>query len=756
MVFVLRQQVTRVTIGGRIQFVTGDGYLKTVSASLSEQDRASQCSFEVFDPGLRFANLLLVQFQEQGGILTPDGLLAEIKQKQSGTVTAGGVDTGAESSVSGYPRGDDLARVIVSECIKYKVSQREQVAYVLATVEHESAMGRYREEIGEDSYFNRYDIRFNPRLARTLGNTQPGDGVRFKGRGYVQITGRRNYTIWAKKLGIDLVTKPELAAEPKYAIPILVLGMKEGSFTGRSLNTYIRPGKVDYYNARRIINGTDRASLIAGYARKWAGRLDSLGYSSASSDSTPPEPQSGREILNSLSSPSVDSQPTEITLEQGTIIKVEIGFNDSTATSFEYYLTGIKTTSPDTTRITGKQLRFLVGQAKKISAVTQNTSLNQWAKKIQRETGVKISVPSGNSKTEQVVQAQESDYEVLLKLASKAGLFVRGDTREIKLEPLKIGEKTYTVGRIQVLPGSYWGDEASTSRVIKGSTKTTSNLQTPKGGNEILGELAQNQAQSSTTQEGILAIDSALDPDKGIGKGFPGRVLIDPYRTPDILHCQPGHLLTLSPSLGLGAALSRQYRIGEVTHELGQTILDIYLPVAVTQKASPSVPGNQPSTAGTPSNPGAGLSLKGEFKTPLKQGEKVAGFQVTSPYGMRTHPITGQRRLHGGVDIGCPAGTPFYVICKPGESVEVRRAFSTTGGNMAIFEYDGYKFYYLHCSQVAANGTYSYGQAIARCGSTGSSTAPHLHFTQKQTAPTETVEPMRGYVFACLSGKFPG
>lgn len=746
MVLVLRQQIIRITVGERIQFVTGDGLLKTYSVSLSEQDRASQCSFEFFDPGSRIANLLLTQFQEQGGILTPDGLLAEIKQKQTPPTQGDATDTGAETSVEGYPQGDELARLIISESIKYKVSQREQIAYILATVEHESAMGRYREEIASGAA---YEGR------RDLGNTQSGDGIRFKGRGYVQITGRRNYTVWAKILGVDLVGNPALAAEPKYAIPILILGMQKGNFTGRSLNTYIRSGKVDYVNARRIINGMDRASLIAGYARRWYPRLDSLGYTTSAQGSS--DPQSAREILGSLSSPSSptgDSEPTEITLEQGTTIRIELGFNDRNATSFDYYLTGIKVTSPGNTRITGKQLRFLIGQAKKISSVTQNTSIRQWAKKIQRDTGIKVSVPAGAGEIQQVVQVSESDYQSLLRLASGAGLFVRGNSTEISLEPLKIGERSFKIERNQFLSGSYWGDEASTTRVVKGSAKTTANLQQPSGGNEILGELAQNQ-QSATTNnaEGILAIDSAVDPGKGIGKGFPGRILIDPYRHPEILTSQPGQLLEMASSVGLGASFRRKYRIGEVTHQPGRTAIDVYLPVAVTQRANPAVAGGQPS--GGTSKPGTETSLKGKFQDPLDEGDTVAGFKVTSPYGFRIHPITGDRKLHGGVDVGCPAGTPFYVICKPGESITLTRAKSSTGGNMAIFEYDGFKFYYLHCSQVAAEGVYQYGAVIARCGNTGRSNGAHLHLTQKELNPTETISPQRGYVFCCLTGKFP-
>lgn len=725
MVTVLRQQLLRITIGDRLYFATGDGLITNFNVRLSEQDRGNQCTLELYDPRLRLGNLLYSQFQAQGGILTPQGLLNEIKKQPVPTTET---PKGGTASIDGYPEGDDLARLIISESIREGVTQREQIAYILATVEHESKMGEFREEIADGSaYEDRED----------LGNEQTGDGVRYKGRGYVQITGRRNYTLFGQKLGIDLVGKPELAAEPEYAIPILIIGMREGSFTGRTLQSYINERNVNFKDARRIINGMDRASLIAGYARQWLGKLDSLGYSTQST-----EPESGTAILERLTSSqspqaSQDS-PQEITFKQGTIIRIEVGFNDVTATSFEFYLTGIRLTTPNTTRITGKQLRFILAQTAKISAITPNTSIAQLAKKIQQDTGITVNTPPLPPVSD-LVQQNESDYQALVKLAKTSGLFVRGDTREIKLEPLSVGDRTFTLNRASLLPGSYWGDEASTSRVVKGTVQTTSNLGT---------------GQSPEILEESPPLDSPIEGE--IGKGFTGQLLVDQLIFPEVLQTEPGHLVKLSADIGYGAAITRNFRIGEVTHSRNQSTLDIYLPVRIDQTKTKAVTGGQPGSNSLGDLVGdRGGSLVGEFKTPLKRGEEIAGYKVTSPYGMRTHPITGLQRLHGGVDVGCPTGTPYYVICKPGESVEVRRARSTTGGNMAIFEYDGFKFYYLHCSQVVASGTYSYGQVIAKCGNTGSSTAPHLHFTQKELNPTETVEPMRGYVFACLTGKFP-
>jgi len=146
------------------------------------------------------------------------------------------------------------------------------LAYMLATTHHET--GRTMQPIkewGADRYFfSRYDKDGgNPALAKRLGNIQAGDGVRFCGRGFVQLTGRSNYANWAQKTGRDLTGHPELALDVVVATQILVEGMIAGSFTGKKLGDYFGPGKADWSNARRIINGTDKAQLIASYGLKY-------------------------------------------------------------------------------------------------------------------------------------------------------------------------------------------------------------------------------------------------------------------------------------------------------------------------------------------------------------------------------------------------------------------------------------------------------------------------------------------------------
>ncbi len=146
------------------------------------------------------------------------------------------------------------------------------VAYSMATVYHETneTMQPIKEYGGELYLRRMYDIEGDrPHKAKELGNCYPGDGIKFCGMGFVQLTGRGNYEKQGKKNGVDLVNNPELMLEPALSAKVLVSGMLDGDFTGRGLSDYVTHEGFDVLNARRIINGTDKAGLIAGYYEKF-------------------------------------------------------------------------------------------------------------------------------------------------------------------------------------------------------------------------------------------------------------------------------------------------------------------------------------------------------------------------------------------------------------------------------------------------------------------------------------------------------
>jgi len=143
----------------------------------------------------------------------------------------------------------------------------DQIAYALATFDWETAHTFHPiYEMGQPSYFSKYDA--GTPIGERLGNTQPGDGFLFRGRGYVQLTGRANYQRIGQLLSVDLVGNPDLALQPPVAYRIAANGMRLGWFTGHRLSQYMPTGGApDYVNARRIINGLDRAADIAAIAQ---------------------------------------------------------------------------------------------------------------------------------------------------------------------------------------------------------------------------------------------------------------------------------------------------------------------------------------------------------------------------------------------------------------------------------------------------------------------------------------------------------
>jgi hypothetical protein len=126
-------------------------------------------------------------------------------------------------------------------------------AYVLATTFHETAATM--QPIAE----------FGKGRGKPYGKPDPVTGQTYYGRGYVQMTWKENYARMDDRLGLPLVTDPDIALEELPASRIICEGMEHGLFTGVGLPRYFGPGVNEPVNARKIVNKLDRAALIAGY-----------------------------------------------------------------------------------------------------------------------------------------------------------------------------------------------------------------------------------------------------------------------------------------------------------------------------------------------------------------------------------------------------------------------------------------------------------------------------------------------------------
>ena len=152
----------------------------------------------------------------------------------------------------------DRTMCAVSENLNYSASGLLATFPKYFTISQAAAYARQPQRIANRAYANRMGNR----------NEASGDGWRYRGRGLVQITGRDNYA----KYGI--AENPDKALDPIKTVEILCDGMINGRFTGKRLADYFSATVSDWAGARKIINGTDRAADIAGYAKKFAAALE--------------------------------------------------------------------------------------------------------------------------------------------------------------------------------------------------------------------------------------------------------------------------------------------------------------------------------------------------------------------------------------------------------------------------------------------------------------------------------------------------
>lgn len=142
--------------------------------------------------------------------------------------------------------------------LTYPTQDDRWLAYMLATVHHETGPTK----------------RFVPKEEVGKGKGKPygkphSNGQRYYGRGLIQLTHYENYVRMAEETREPLVEHPELALRLDISVLIVFHGMIGGLFTGRRLFDYLSGDHDDWINARRIVNGLDKAKAIAGYAQHY-------------------------------------------------------------------------------------------------------------------------------------------------------------------------------------------------------------------------------------------------------------------------------------------------------------------------------------------------------------------------------------------------------------------------------------------------------------------------------------------------------
>lgn len=194
---------------------------------------------------------------------------------------------------------------ILHEAFRRGVSQ-QQTAYVLATTHHETGgtMMPVRETFAstDQQAIDRLERAWRSGKLAWVKTPYWRDG--WFGRGLVQITHLDNYRRLSPYAGVNLVVDPTAALRMDIALKIMFEGMLRGLFTGKSLDDVSEPATSapNFLNDRIVVNGKDRATLIAGYADTFYDALAGVSHAPATAPRPEPKPEPKPEPPSTLAS----------------------------------------------------------------------------------------------------------------------------------------------------------------------------------------------------------------------------------------------------------------------------------------------------------------------------------------------------------------------------------------------------------------------------------------------------------------------
>lgn len=643
---------------------------------------------------------------------------------------------------------------IIAECIKQGVTDKKQQAYILASAFHESDRYQTQTEYASGA---QYEGRSD------LGNTQTGDGVKYKGRGYVQLTGRRNYKLYSDKTGKDLIGNPEIVAQDQdLSRFILVDGMKNGNFTGAKLGDYVGGNRSDYSGARATVNGSDRAALIAGYAREYETRLttgDLAGSVSGGSSQPVPPPSTASKVPEV-----VTTEPPKT--EAGGRIHIRVGEFGGLLYEYIYLLSGvtfaIDSQGKIVLTISGVSPLWCINQYQQTDTKT-NLTLKQLATQIAKDSGMSLEFTGEGLYYVHLENNGLTPYQLLLREATRAGYTIYNSGTKLVMRPIgpNRGEdqKPFRISITDVLqltisskpsgqtPGGKQGVRGAWGKkpVLKTDTKTGNSEQTtptPKSaGSSVVnspvkdqGKMSSNKGAVTTgkvdTGEKVISQTSAESEVARI-KDFPLDVTL--VGSVDYLAIAPCDLITIPNMIQFSTRVgTTEFWVYAVKFTLGSVGFGVALSLY------------QPGVAVPVAQAMSGGSETGSVTiapTGTDWAHPYPGSVMTAPWG----EDRGGRR-HGGqdwaggnnkilaansgvvtdVETGCSDGV--YDSCGGGYGnlVDIQ---SSVNGKMITHRYA-----HLRSVSVAKGQQVQKGQQIGIEGDSGRSRGRHLHFEMREGA----------------------
>ncbi|MGP4725545.1 glycoside hydrolase family 19 protein [Agrobacterium deltaense] len=164
---------------------------------------------------------------------------------------------------------------------KIPAPDKRHLAYILASVFHETGgrMVPVRETFASTDAGAIAALEKAYKAGRLGQVNKPywrkgANGKAYFGRGDIQLTHEENYKVLGERIGVDLVSNPSLALDLDISAEIAIVGMLEGLFTGKKLTDYFNLKKDDPVGARAVVNGRDKAKLIAGYYKSFLDALE--------------------------------------------------------------------------------------------------------------------------------------------------------------------------------------------------------------------------------------------------------------------------------------------------------------------------------------------------------------------------------------------------------------------------------------------------------------------------------------------------